>query len=381
MSNQKWLRTLLCCALVACTVFTLCACPSAETGGHTAHTGGKATCTEQAVCEECGEKYGELGAHAYVNGTCTVCGAKDGQTPGDGKPVPDTYADGAAVKGGGATIEEGSFALSATTYDESTAEEIKAIAFFRGAQRGEGKVFRISDGNALTISNSAGQSYDGKGSILIAPQGVVFENCHDLSLSNLTIIGSVTVTNVENLTMERVEIVSADTALTVDAATTMLKLNDCRLTGKTAISLGASDSVVLNSYLAFTEKGVVDTAAEGTTIRNCILEGAGVGITTKASDAAIRGNTITLGKADTGIILESGMLNTLVALNDITGAQKTIVADGVRNTAIILNRAVSIEASNSKNLYVCDNSLGGRLTVNNNNFFLCDGNTFPEDEW
>ncbi|MBQ8351409.1 MAG: right-handed parallel beta-helix repeat-containing protein, partial [Clostridia bacterium] len=39
------------------------------------------------------------------------------------------------------------------------------------------------------------------------------------------------------------------------------------------------------------------------------------------------------------------------------------------------------EASNSKNLYVCDNSLGGRLTVNNNNFFLCDGNTFPEDEW
>lgn len=41
-----------------------------------AHTGGKATCKAKAVCEHCGESYGELAPHNYVDGVCTVCGAK-----------------------------------------------------------------------------------------------------------------------------------------------------------------------------------------------------------------------------------------------------------------------------------------------------------------
>lgn len=41
-----------------------------------AHTGGTATCKAKAVCEHCGESYGELAAHNYVDGVCTVCGAK-----------------------------------------------------------------------------------------------------------------------------------------------------------------------------------------------------------------------------------------------------------------------------------------------------------------
>ena len=38
------------------------------------HSGGIATCIEQATCEKCGKKYGELGPHNYINGVCTVCG-------------------------------------------------------------------------------------------------------------------------------------------------------------------------------------------------------------------------------------------------------------------------------------------------------------------
>ncbi len=59
------------------------------------HTGGNATCTEQARCEVCGAAYGETGdhnwvdgictydcgtvhdPHTYENGKCTVCGAED----------------------------------------------------------------------------------------------------------------------------------------------------------------------------------------------------------------------------------------------------------------------------------------------------------------
>ncbi len=42
---------------------------------HTEHTGGTATCTEKAVCEVCGESYGELAtSHDYENGICALCG-------------------------------------------------------------------------------------------------------------------------------------------------------------------------------------------------------------------------------------------------------------------------------------------------------------------
>ena len=38
--------------------------------------GGTATCTEQAVCEKCNEKYGEALGHNYQGGVCTRCGTE-----------------------------------------------------------------------------------------------------------------------------------------------------------------------------------------------------------------------------------------------------------------------------------------------------------------
>ena len=40
------------------------------------HTGGTATCTEQATCERCNAKYGELANHEYKEGVCIVCGIR-----------------------------------------------------------------------------------------------------------------------------------------------------------------------------------------------------------------------------------------------------------------------------------------------------------------
>lgn len=55
---------------------------SDQSGGqeHT-HTGGTATCQKKAVCEICGEEYGELGEHNFVNGKCTVCGLEKTDAP------------------------------------------------------------------------------------------------------------------------------------------------------------------------------------------------------------------------------------------------------------------------------------------------------------
>ncbi len=38
---------------------------------HSVHTGGTATCTQQALCTVCGQPYGELGAHAWGNAQWT----------------------------------------------------------------------------------------------------------------------------------------------------------------------------------------------------------------------------------------------------------------------------------------------------------------------
>ena len=45
-----------------------------ETGLTVTHTGGTATCKAKAKCSTCGQEYGELAAHNYVGGICTVCG-------------------------------------------------------------------------------------------------------------------------------------------------------------------------------------------------------------------------------------------------------------------------------------------------------------------
>ncbi len=388
MKNRQWLR-MLCLALSLCTVFSLCACGPTQTPEHT-HAGGTATCTQKAVCDECGETYGSLAAHQYVEGVCSVCGASEGgsgsgeggEGSGEGdKNVPAAYPNGGAVEGAGATLPEGSKVLTATTYDAATAEDVKSNAFFRSAVKEAGKVFKVSDGKAVSISSSAGQTYDGKGSILITPAGLEISASHDIVLMNLVIVGPVSVKGTASLTFENVEIISDATALSLDAESSEFKMANCRLTGKTALTMAGNNSVVLNSYLAFTDKGIVDTAEEGTTVQHCVLEGSGTAIDSVASEAAYKNLTITMGEADTGIVLGKGVLNTIAALNVITGAQKSVSLTETTNTVVILSSLVSVEANDNVNLYVCDNQMGGRLTANNNNYFLANDNVFPEDEW
>lgn len=71
-----------------------------ELSRKTAHTGGTATCTVKAVCDECGDAYGELGAHRYdavvVAPTCT----QNGYTKHTCSSCKDSYTDNETVKTG-----------------------------------------------------------------------------------------------------------------------------------------------------------------------------------------------------------------------------------------------------------------------------------------
>lgn len=46
--------------------------------GYGEHTGGEATCEYKAVCDVCGNPYGDYGAHDFVYSVCTVCWANEG---------------------------------------------------------------------------------------------------------------------------------------------------------------------------------------------------------------------------------------------------------------------------------------------------------------
>lgn len=69
-----------------------------ELSRKTAHTGGTATCTEKAFCDECGDAYGELGAHRYdavvTAPTCT----QNGYTKHTCSSCKDSYTDNETVK-------------------------------------------------------------------------------------------------------------------------------------------------------------------------------------------------------------------------------------------------------------------------------------------
>ena len=53
----------------------VCSYNSEHTETESCH-GGTATCIEQATCEKCNAKYGELANHDYKDGVCTVCGTR-----------------------------------------------------------------------------------------------------------------------------------------------------------------------------------------------------------------------------------------------------------------------------------------------------------------
>lgn len=57
-----------------CTALANCDECSEPYGELAAHTGGEATCRAQAVCTVCTAAYGELAAHSYENGVCVGCG-------------------------------------------------------------------------------------------------------------------------------------------------------------------------------------------------------------------------------------------------------------------------------------------------------------------
>ena len=81
------MRTLLVVMVLALVLAVFAACdlnPQPTTPPACEHTGGTATCENAAICEKCGESYGEKAEHTLVTvdgkeATCTEDGITEGQ--------------------------------------------------------------------------------------------------------------------------------------------------------------------------------------------------------------------------------------------------------------------------------------------------------------
>ena len=281
------------------------------------------------------------------------------------------YGEGGTLRGAGDSLPEDAAALTARPYDEATATDKAFSDLFRREALGGG-VIRVSGTAAL--KNAQNKSYAGEESlVLLFPEGLTLSNCTSLSLKNAVIVGDVSIPNCSDILFENVQFKGK---LTLGNRTENVVLDGCRLS---ALESEADGVTVVDSYVGFSGAGITSTG-EGLYVRNCRLEGTGTGISATGKETEIRGVSV---KTDRdGICVEmrgEEVVNSIVTLSTLRGAQRSVVIGSAFNTVVVRNSLISVHVSGGKNVYVCDNEMGGRLFGENNNYFLADNNIYPAD--
>ena len=347
--ENSFFRAIGCLLLVGCLL--LCGCPAPSDGGSTTTT------------------------------TTTTGG---GQNPD--APTPTTYANGGAITGTGDRLASDAPALVAPGYRmegavEKTSGEMRAVLLFP-QNNTPNTVYKVTNDAPVSFIGAPDYTYQGKGSVIVAKGGFLFDDCAHILVRDLTLVGPVVIRGCASVTFENVKFVAPDgTAIRVDAATGGVTVKNCRIEAATAIENGANGLYVLDSYIGFTANGILDLSEKDLYVRNNRFVGtAGAAVKTASVDAEIRRNTVTLPAASTAIEIGKTK-NVLVAENVIKDAQKAVLMIGADNSVIVRNSLISVEMKNSKHAYICDNAMGGKITVSDIDYILADGNTYPDDEY
>lgn len=102
-------------------------CECGEKQNVDGHSGGTATCKDQATCDVCGEKYGDLTGCNFVDKVCTVCGNKQSSEGLVYEAITIDGIDGLSVTGLG-TCTDTDIAIS-NEYDNKPILSIATNAF------------------------------------------------------------------------------------------------------------------------------------------------------------------------------------------------------------------------------------------------------------
>ena len=157
-----------------------------------------------------------------------------------------------------------------------------------------------------------------------------------------------------------------------------VKLSNLTVNGTLLIKEGAEGSVITNcrvevgieihadnvSILKTTTKSIIDESANGLFVRDSIITGKGVAISSRADNAEITFCTVS-----GDIVLGEGE-NQMAALTKCAG----LYISGARNSSLIKNEAETISADGCHALYVIENGISGTLSLTDNNYVIADLN-------
>ena len=285
--------------------------------------------------------------------------------------------EGGEVDGAGSTLADDSFAMTEHIVDMSNVTNVTSsnLQNLVNTNRLEkGKVYRITNAGSITVSSS----FNGNGAVLIAPAGINIVSANDISISNAILLAPVTVTNSSNVTLSNVDIQTEGNSLSIDSSSSNITVDNCRLTASgTALSTNAANTTVKNSYIEGETSVVFESS--GNTLFNSHVLSTSIAVSASGTDNAINNNTIISFPFGEGIVIAPNSINTLVSFNSIDGTQVSVNVENATNTVVLFNSVYDIAASNNVNLYAVKNGIGGKLELRNNNYLICDANTYADN--
>ncbi len=287
------------------------------------------------------------------------------------------YENGDKIDKAGYTFDEEAFAITEHKIDESKAEDKSAaelLAMLKNKETEAGKVYRVRD--QLVLSSDT--KYYGNNSAILAEGGILIKDASDILIKELIIKGSISVENSSEIILFRLDIQTPGTAISVDKDCRDVAVKSCRIhTDGTAIDMHAELSSVYQNYIS-ADKALISSGNDMAVQSNIMLAGS-VGISASGKYVTVKNNVIEADKNGVGVELKTGSYNSLVALNVIRNAQRSVNVTEGYNCVVLLNSAIRITGERNTNLYVVENSLGGAIELRDNKYLLCDGNKFAKD--
>ena len=300
------------------------------------------------------------------------------EVPTEFDPDSIVYEPGADIDSAGHKLEEDAFALTDRTFDralavEKTAEEIKAMLADKTSMT-EGAVYIVKEPIVLDSNTK----YYGNFAAIIAEGGLIIKDAEEILIKELVFEGNITVEKSTGITIFRLCMTSSGIAINVSEDSYDVAVKSCRVKAdETALVMGADFSSIYQNYFC-ADNGVIATGDDMAAQSNVIVAKS-LGISSTGAYCTVMNNTVEAASDGIAVSL-AGSTNGLVALNKLAGAQMSVSITDSFNCSVILNSAIRLFGANCKNLYLIDNKLGGAVELENNNYLICDGNTFPKDE-
>ncbi len=289
-----------------------------------------------------------------------------------------SYSNGKGIKEAGDKIKKSDFALQTNEIDDSSAvlvsaDELLALLSKKdGAVAGE--VYRVTE--KLTLSSDT--VYYGNLAAVIAEGGIEISNASGIVIRELVIVGYVTIQSSTDIELFKVDIREGEFGIVADMGSSNISIKSSIISAEKTAIYSEADVLSVYSCRIKADRGII-ADGDDSAIQSCIIEAGSLGISSSGRYLIAKNNTLTADSDGVGIDMRKGSYNGLAALNVINDVQRSVLVEGAYNCVIILNRAIYIGGSSSKNLYVIKNRLGGAIELSDNEYLICDGNLFSED--